>query len=109
MIGVWSAAKGWLAAIVASLVATWLAFRARGERVRAQALADELERARKQRDAIGAAADKQIEAQLETAKEEIQATTKARLEEAPTPAAADASERRRAALLARLRAGSDDA
>ena len=109
MIGLWATAKGWLAAIVASLVATWLALRAHGERVRAQALADELERARKQRDAIGAAADKQIEAQLDTAKREIQATTDARLEEAPTPAAADASAERRATLLARVRAEDDDA
>jgi hypothetical protein len=52
--------------------------------------------------------DEQIEANLETAQAEIQATTEARLEEAPTPAASDASATRRAALLARLRASGDD-
>jgi hypothetical protein len=108
MIELWSAAKGWLAALAASLVAAWLALRVRGEKARARALADDLARARAQRDAIDAVVDEQIETRLETAQAEIQATTEARLEEAPTPAAADASERRRAALLARLRASGDD-
>lgn len=109
MIGIWGAVKAWALAAVAGAVALWLAIRAHGERVRAQALADDLARARKQRDAIGAAADKQIVDQLDGAIDEIKAQTEERLEEPPTPAAAGASANRRAALLDRLRDEGDDA